>query len=80
MKITVDLPESDLEEISRITGIFKKGPAIRKMLRDTLAMQRRAEVAAKFLSGEWSAELEGYEEGRISDHAHTTNLAEQWRD
>jgi len=32
MKITVDLPENELTEICEITGINKKGPAIRKLL------------------------------------------------
>ncbi len=42
MKITVDLPETDLVEICEITGISKKGPAIRRLLADTLQAQRRA--------------------------------------
>jgi hypothetical protein len=80
MKITVDLPESELREITRITGIAKKGPAIRKLLTDTLMLQRRAEISSKFLSGEWSAELQGYEESRASDRQETVTLAESWRD
>ena len=32
MKITVELPENELAEICEITGISKKGPAIRKLL------------------------------------------------
>ncbi|TLD69520.1 hypothetical protein FEM03_17765 [Phragmitibacter flavus] len=69
-----------MEEITRLTGITKKGPAIRKLLADTLTMQRRAEIAAKFVSGEWSAELEGYEAAQVADRQHSTTLAEQWRD
>jgi hypothetical protein len=80
MKITVDLPESELREITRITGIAKKGPAIRKLLADTLMLQRRAEISSKFLSGEWSAELQGYEESRAVDRQETLTLAESWRD
>jgi hypothetical protein len=35
MKITVDLPETELAEICEITGISKEGPAIRRLLVDT---------------------------------------------
>ena len=80
MKITVDLPEKEIREITRITGIAKKGPAIRKLLADTLMLQRRAEVAGKFLSGEWSAELKGYEKSRAADRQESQTLAESWRD
>ena len=41
MKITVDLPDSELCEITRITGIAKKGPAIRKLVSDALLMGMR---------------------------------------
>lgn len=67
MKISVELPEKELAEICEITGISKKGPAIRKMLADSLLAQRRANIAGKFLSGEWSAELSGYEAAKESD-------------
>ena len=79
MKITVDLPESELREITRITGISKKGPAIRKLLADTLMLQRRAEISSKFLTNEWSTELQGYEESRVADRQETLTLAESWR-
>ena len=61
MKITVDLPESVLHEIRTITGIDKKGPAVRKLLADSLMLHRRRRISRKFVSGEWSAELAGYE-------------------
>lgn len=80
MKITVELPESELREITRITGIAKKGPAIRKLLADTLMLQRRALISSKFLSGEWSAEFQGYEGSRAADRQETLTLAESWRD
>lgn len=80
MKITVDLPESDLREITRITGLKKKGPAIRKLVTDTLRLQKRAEISAKFLSGEWSAALPGYEAAESADLADTLTLADSWRD
>jgi hypothetical protein len=43
-------------------------------------MKRRAEISSKFLSGEWSAEHEGYEAGKTADRRKTLNLAEAWRD
>ncbi|MCE2961449.1 MAG: hypothetical protein ACK46A_09695 [Akkermansiaceae bacterium] len=80
MKITVDLTEKEIREITCMTGIAKKGPAIRKLLADTLILRRRAEISAKFLSGEWSAELKGYEKSRTSDRQESQTLAESWRD
>ena len=44
MKITVELPEAELRAICELTGIRKKGPAIRKLLGDSLMLQRRLEV------------------------------------
>ena len=80
MKITVDLPEIELAEICEITGITKKGPAIRQMLADTLQAQRRARIAGKFLSGQWSAGLEGFEAAKVEDRSQSRTLSEQWRD
>ncbi len=80
MKITVELPESELREICEITGIHKKGPAIRKLLSDSLMLQRRARIAQRFLSGEWSAELDDYEATKKAERAEARTLAEQWRD
>ena len=57
MKITVDISETDLREIQRHSGEKKKGPAIQKFIADRLKLARRREIARKFLSGEWSAEL-----------------------
>jgi len=80
MKITVELPECELSEICRITGIPKKGPAIRKLLADTLLLQRRARISEKFLSGEGSAELEEFAASKAADRAKALNLSELWRD
>lgn len=80
MKITVDLPETELTEICEITGISKKGPAIRKLLADTLQAQRRAKIAEKFLTGQWSAELKDFEISKAADRSQSQTLAEQWRD
>jgi hypothetical protein len=79
MKITVDLPESELAEICHLTGIHKKGPAIRKLLGEILQAKRRANIAGKFLTGEWFAELSGFEASKAADRAESTTLSEQWR-
>ena len=62
MRVTVDIPESDLEEICFFTGEKKKGPAIRKMVTDALMLKRREHLAQKFISGEWGADFEGLKE------------------
>lgn len=79
MKISVDLSVEELKEITRVTGISKKGPAIRKLLVDALQMQRRAEISAKFLSGEWSVELADFEKSKSIGQSHDSNLATAWR-
>lgn len=80
MKITVDLPEKDLRDICRITGIPKKGPAIRKLLDEALLLQRRAEISGKFVSGEWGTDLTGVEASKAADKTKSLTFAEQWRD
>ena len=80
MKITVELPESELREICEITGVDKKGPAIRKLLADSLQLQRRLRTTRKFLTGEWSATLEDYESSRQQDRQSSLTLADLWRD
>lgn len=80
MKITVELPEQDLQEICKITGIAKKGPAIRKLLEDSLMLQRRNRITKKFLTGEWSAALDGYEAAKAAEQFQAKTFAESWRD
>lgn len=80
MKVTVDLPENELAEVCAITGISKKGPAIRKLLADTLQTQRRAKIAGKFVTGQWSAELKDFEASKAADRLQSKTLSEQWRD
>ena len=77
MKVTVEFPDSDLKEICRVTGERKKGPAIRKLVLDALMMKRREEVANKFISGEWGAELAGFEAGRAAGRASAKTRAAQ---
>jgi hypothetical protein len=80
MKITVDLPESDLRDICRITGITKKGPAIRQLVEAALQLEHRKEIAGKFVSGEWGTELTGFEAAKVADKAEAANHSTAWRD
>jgi hypothetical protein len=64
MKISVELSDTELGDIRKYTGERKKGPAIRKMLVDSLMMKRRRELLGKFASGEWSVDLPSIEELR----------------
>ena len=80
MKVTVELSDDDLREICRVTGIGKKGPAIRKLVGEALRMKRRAEISEKFVSGEWSAKLEGYEEAKESDRGEACAVSQLWSD
>lgn len=80
MKITVDLPDKELREICEITGIRKKGPAIRKLVEDSLMIERRKRIARKFMDGSYSAELSGYESAKEKESRNTQTLSELWRD
>ena len=78
MKVTVELAEEEMREICELSGIAKKGPAIRMLLSDALQLRRRARISQKFITGEWSAELEGYETAKASERQSAQTLAEQW--
>jgi hypothetical protein len=80
MKITVELPEDEMREICELSGTQKKGPAIRILLDDALQLRRRAQISQKFLSGEWSAELDGYEAAKANERQTSLTLGEKWRD
>ncbi len=67
MKISVELSDAELRDVIRFTGEKQKGPAIRKLVVDALMFQRRAASTEKFLRGEWSAELKGFEKLRALD-------------
>jgi hypothetical protein len=61
MKVTVELSDQEMAEILELTGERKKGPAIRRLMEEALQQHRRAQIAQRFLSGEWGVELETYE-------------------
>lgn len=47
MRMTVELPEEDLEEICRITGVKKKSTAVRTFVADHLMLERRRRLLAE---------------------------------
>lgn len=79
MKITVEISDSELKEIRRVTGEKKKGPAVRKLVVDALMLKRRHEIMQKFISGEWGVELKGYEESQAADRKADQELERRWR-
>jgi len=79
MKVTVELSDSELKEICRLTGERKKGPAIRRLVVDALMMKRREEIAGKFVAGKWGVELAGFEAARAADRKASRDRAGKWR-
>jgi hypothetical protein len=79
MKVTVELSDSELRDVCRLTGVRKKGPAIRKLVVDALTMKRREEIAGKFISGQYGAELKGFEESRAADCKKAALRSTKWR-
>jgi hypothetical protein len=67
MKITVEIPDSEIKEICRVTGENKKGPAIRKLVTDALMLKRRENLVRRFIDGEWGVELKGFESAQAAD-------------
>ena len=80
MKISVDISDSDLKEICRVTGEKKKGPAIRKLVADALLLKRREKLAQKFIDGEWGVELKGFEAAQAADRQADSRGEKRWRD
>jgi hypothetical protein len=79
MKITVELSDSELKDIRRLTGETKKGPAVRRMVVDALMLRKREEIAQKFISGKFGTELAGFEEGRLADRKTASRRGTKWR-
>jgi hypothetical protein len=79
MRITVEIPDSAIKEICRLTGESKKGPAIRKLVSDALMLKRREKLAEKFINGEWGAELNGFEAAQTADRQADRHVAKRWR-
>ena len=79
MKITVEISDSDIKEICRVTGESKKGPAIRKLVTDALLLKRREKLTKKFIDGEWGVELKGFEAVQARDRDADSEREERWR-
>ncbi|MEO8359225.1 MAG: hypothetical protein ABI672_04270 [Vicinamibacteria bacterium] len=79
MKVTVELSESELKEVCRVTGQPKKGPAIRMLVVNTLLLKRREQLAEKFISGEWGVALDGVEAGMAAEAKTEFSRAKKWR-
>jgi hypothetical protein len=80
MKITVDISDSDIKEICRVTGEKKKGPAIRKLVAGALMLKRREKLAQKFIDAEWGVELKGFEAAHAADRKAEKHGEERWRE
>ena len=79
MKVTVDIPDSEMEDVCLFTGETKKGPAILMMVADALRLKRRERLAQKFISGEWGTSLAGFESVRAADRKSAKQRAQTWR-
>ncbi|PZV05241.1 MAG: hypothetical protein DCF23_03925 [Cyanobium sp.] len=75
MKVTVELSDAEMAEILGLTGEHKKGPAIRRLMEEALQQRRRAQIAQRFLSGEWGVELETYETDRERERQWDQEIA-----
>lgn len=67
MKFTVDMEDSTVESLMRVTGIQKKGPAVAKAATEYLKREMAREFARRVMDGEFedypltNDELEGIE-------------------
>ena len=75
MKVTVELSDQEMDEVLKLTGERKKGPAIRRLMEEALQQRRRAEIAQRFLSGEWGVELETYEADQEHERLRAQEIA-----
>ena len=67
MKVTVDIPESDLRDIMRFSGEKRKGAAIAKFLESGLMLRRRRELSDEVMSGKVRFEFPNYEASQDLD-------------
>ena len=59
-------------------GLDASGPLANTHLDSADSLQRRREIAEKFISGEWGVELEGFEADRTADREAARRHAELW--
>lgn len=67
MKVTVEISDKEMQEVLELTGETQKGHAIRQLLEEALQLRRRAQIAERFISGEWGVELDSFEANRERD-------------
>ena len=67
MKVTVEISDKEMQEVLELTGETKKGHAIRQLMEEALQFQRRAQIAERFIRGEWGVELDSFEANRERD-------------
>ena len=77
MKITVEIPDKDLKDIVRFSGVKKKGPAIAKLVADSLMLKRRLEMCDEVVSGKWTIDLPDWRVTRAQDREHDRKLWER---
>jgi len=75
MKVTVELSDQEMAEILELSGERKKGPAIRRLMEEALQQRRRAQIAQRFLCGEWGVELETYEADQERERLRPQEIA-----
>lgn len=75
MKVSVELSDTEMAEILDFTGERKKGPAIRRLMEQALQQHRRAQIAQRFLSGEWGVELESFESDQERERQRNQEFA-----
>lgn len=64
MKVTVEISEDDLRHVLEMTGEKKKGPAIAKLVEESVRLERRRLLAGQVLAEGWRCELPDWQEGR----------------
>jgi hypothetical protein len=76
MKVTVEVSDSDLQDVLELTGERKKGPAIRLLMEQALQLRRRQRIVQRFLSGEWGVQLEGFEQATELERQRLLDVAD----
>jgi hypothetical protein len=75
MRITLDIPEKDLQDILRYSGENEEGAAVAKMLTLQLMLRRRRELSEKPMIEKLHAALPDWAQPRVADGG-----AAHWQD
>lgn len=93
MKTTLELPTDLVRDIERrasqegrhideaAADLLRKGLDVPLAVgrADAAMLERRAQVAQKFISGEWGVALDGFEAARAADRAAAGKRNSAWR-